>query len=379
VISPPTTGTPNRLLQKTDLEYVGAFRVPDGTSDVNTFEFGGMALGFNPNNNSLFMSGHDHHQLSAEIKIPSTITASNSINGLATASLLQSFNDATEGKRNLVNPGGGDTKIGGHFVYKGNLYVSAHTYYEAAGSGAVASHFRRPINLSAKGQVVGPVRVGDNYPTTVGGYMATIPHELQDAFGAPAFTGHTGTPGSHTHSMGPMMEVFDPEQIGQTSKVPAKRLLFYSLSNGQNLPDQYGVTLESANPYWDHTSWVTGAAFPNGTRSILFFGRHGFGESCYGTNCNDPVSGEIQGFHAYPYKYQVWAYDANDLLAVRAGTKLPYQVKPYAIWTLDLPFTPAEVRICGAAYDPATSRIYISQYHADGAKPLIQVFKIKAS
>ncbi|MCD6733536.1 MAG: hypothetical protein LT103_08070, partial [Burkholderiaceae bacterium] len=46
-----------RLLQKSDLAYLGAFRVPNGTSEASSFWYGGTALGYNPVNNSLFMTG----------------------------------------------------------------------------------------------------------------------------------------------------------------------------------------------------------------------------------------------------------------------------------------------------------------------------------
>ena len=95
--------------------------------------------------------------------------------------------------------------------------------------------------------------------------------------------------------------------------------------------------------------------FPEGTRSVLFFGRHGLGKFCYGpgttdqqlvgrptdggvdTWCHDPTSAN-KGTHAYPYHYYVWAYDANDLAAVKAGQKQPWEVKPYAVWPFSLPF-----------------------------------------
>ena len=79
-----------------------------------------------------------------------------------------------------------------------------------------------------------------------------------------------------------------------------------------------------------------GLVFPAGTRSVLFFGKQGVGTFCYGPGtsnqalvgtiapgfvdpyCYDPVD-DSKGTHAYPYIYQVWAYDANDLAAAKAG------------------------------------------------------------
>jgi hypothetical protein len=71
---------------------------------------------------------------------------------------------------------------------------------------------------------------------------------------------------------------------------------------------------------------------------------------------------------------EVWAYDAAQLLSVRQGHKQPWQVKPYATWSLHLPY--GSSRIGGAAYDPATGIVFISQQYANGPDPVIEVFKV---
>ncbi len=72
VLNAPLGAAPTAfpLVQKDNLAYQGAFRVPQGTSDATTFSYGGTALGYNPGNNSLYITGHDHVQFSAEIGIP---------------------------------------------------------------------------------------------------------------------------------------------------------------------------------------------------------------------------------------------------------------------------------------------------------------------
>ena len=122
-------------------------------------------------------------------------------------------------------------------------------------------------------------------------------------------------------------------------------------------------------------SWV-----PSGTRSILFFGRHGTGPLCYGTQqeCNDPVVPD-KGYHAYPYVSRVWAYDLNSLLAVKNGQSQEYQPLPYAMWTLTPRFGSDWATIRGAAYDPATKRIFLAAYSDDEgfARPVIHVYKLQ--
>ena len=74
----------------------------------------------------------------------------------------------------------------------------------------------------------------------------------------------------------------------------------------------------------------------------------------------------------------MWAYDANDLAAAKAGQKAPWDVKPYATWPLVLPFSEeGHAVLNGAAYDPETGRLFLSQGFGDGELPVIHVFTIQ--
>ena len=133
--------------------------------------------------------------------------------------------------------------------------------------------------------------------------------------------------------------------------------------------------------------------FPVGSRSVLFFGRRGLGPFCYGPGtidlslvgqpadggadkyCYDPTS-DSKGTHSYPYAATVWAYDAQDLAASRAGLKLPWDVTPYAVWDLDLPYSNEGHFVAGATYDAATGRIFVSQAFGENSLPVIHVFHV---
>lgn len=361
------------LLQQGDLVYQGAFRLPQGSADENSLAYGGTGLGFNPANNSLFMVGHDHAQKSAELKIPA-LTNTSDVSKMATATFIQNLTDATEGKLDSINPSDpNDQKIGGHLVYNGKLYITGWSFYDGNGS-QKASHFVRPLSLSTKGQVLGPYKVGSNYPGYVSGYMTQIPEEWRSLLGGPALTGNCCLSITSLQSNGPAVSVFDPAKLDSGSTT-AVDLVGYPL--GQELGSGY----DTKNNLFNLATKIKGVVFPNGTRSVLFFGRQGTGAYCYGDGgpCGDP-SDMYKGPHAYPYVYQVWAYDANDLLAVKQGSKTRSQIKPYAVWNYNLPTESRQSThlVGGAAYDAANQLIYVSQECADSnCVAIIHAFKVQ--
>jgi len=207
--------------------------------------------------------------------------------------------------------------------------------------------------------------------------------------GGPALTGQCCLAIVGRTSSGPAVFVFNPTDLGAKNPIPASPLVYYPLNHP--LAD-WGST----NPYYNGTTAIKGVVFPQGTRSILFFGRHGIGTFCYGpgtsdptqagkpadggvdTYCYDPQDGS-KGTHAYPYVSQVWSYDVSDLLKVKNGQMQPWSVKPYAVWSLNVPI--AGANIGGAAYDPQTGRIFVSQECTDivglDCLPVIHVFTVK--
>lgn len=381
----PTT---EPLLQSSDLQYEGSFQLPGGGTDQTSFAYGGDGMTYDPVNNGLIMTGHPWYQYTAEISIPTPVK-STSLSNLPTATFLQPFTDALDSKLNSINPTGTNRNvIGGYLVYNGALIVSAYSVYDA-GDSQIASHFSRSLTLSAANTLIGPVRVGTQYPGFVSGYMSLIPPEWQTLFGGPALTGNCCLSIASLQSNGPAASVFDPSKISSAQSVSATPILGYPY------PHTLGPGDTSQTNLFNLSTNIRGLVFPNGTRSVLFIGTQGIGPYCYGPGtsdktlagtpansvdnwCYDPTN-STKGPHAYPYVYQVWAYDANTLLAVKNGTTPQYIPTPYAIWTLNLPYTTdtSAISIGGAAYNPSTNTLYISQGCIAGAcTPIIDVFKI---
>lgn len=361
-------------VQSANLIRLGVFNVPGGIQAGGKanqgFEYGGTALSYFPSRNSLFLAGHDWDQLVGEIRIPA-------FGG--TATVLQELTDPTEGRRNTINPGDPNSKkIGGTLPWGSNLIVSAYSYYDGNGT-QVLSHFVRPINLSIRGQTVGPLRVGSLGAGFYSGYMGLVPTEWQVKLGGPALTGNADLGVVSRTSFGPAVFAFNPSSISSTG---AKPLVYYPQAHPTLGP------WAGANPFYGGSDTMRGVVLPEGTSTVLFFGRHG-ATFCYGVGtadrnkagrpagdgvnlyCYDPADGG-KGVHGYPYSPYVWAYDANELASVRAGSRRPWEVRPYAVWSL----TGMGPEIGGAAYDPATNRIFISEMLGNGVLPVIHVFSV---
>lgn len=346
------------LLAQSALTYTGAFRVPNQDPDGNSLGYSGHALTYNPARHSLYFGGHDWYQLLCEIGVPSAISLSQM------ASILQNCHDVTEGRLGQIDEG--STKLGGTLVYNNRLIVSAYSYYDADGSQEL-SHFASGLDLAVDGDTQGPYPVGD-WAGIVSGYMTPIPAEWRSLFGGPALTGNCCLSIISRTSYGPALSVFDPDNIAALDPVPATPLLYY--------PDHHPLAeWDATTPFFNGSTQIVGVDFPPASRSVLFIGRHGIGEFCYGSGeeCDDPVISS-QGTHAYPYIHQVWAYDALDLLAVKDGRMQPWEVQPYALWHLEEMDSQGSATISGATFDPTSGRIFITE--SFGEDPLVHVYHI---
>lgn len=395
-----------KLLQFSDLQYQGAFRVPQGDYGSPTysgFNFGGTGLTFNPGNNSLFMVGHAWYQLVGEISIPPEKIASD-LSALNTAEMLQPFADPTEGNRSHLGEGGAavntsGTPLGGFLVWDDKLIGTAYGYYDAA-SVVKLSHYVSGLELAKPDDFQGMYQVGEKpgvpNPAFVDGYMAKIPQEWQRAFGGPALTGNCCLSIISRTSLGPAASVFDPDQLGKENPVEATPVVGYPIDNATL--GRYGD--KDPEALFNGSMSINGMVFPEGSQSVLFFGSRGKGEFCYGEGvsdpelhnthcdpkyptvlcCYDPVNG-AKGGHSYPYVFLVMAYDVRELLQVKNGEKKMWEVRPYGVWELDLPFADDNRRILGAAYNPLSQKIYLAQGGGDrpgccGSLPLIHVYRL---
>ena len=404
------------LVQENDLQYIGTFRVPfgilGGDSISSSISYGGTAVAYNPTNNSLIMAGNiADNQNVVELSIPTPVISAN-IEDYPTASVLKVPTDICEGNRERVEDDDGiafnHAYYGGFMYYNNLLYGSVFAYYDS-GKLATRSHFTvNPEWITGGTNFNGHYKMGVNPEDPlgvnggfVGGYMTEIPPEWRTALGGPALTGMDGIAILSRTSLGPSAWVFDPADIAGDRSVllDAKFLLGYPESH-----PTLGTYDYDPHENWNRATHHKALIFPEGTDSLLYFGKYGLGitrggDSCYGFPTDDPalhltkhpVDTDVdlcydeailnKGGHAYPYVNRVMAYDANELAAVKAGTKQPWDILPYAKWYMSFPFQPEDTEIGGVGYDAGNKIFYISELMSDGSVikptyPLIHVFKL---
>src|SRR5439155_23438686 len=98
-------------------------------------------------------------------------------------------------------------------VYNGLLYVTDYLYYDGPGTQA-RSHFIRPMDLSAKGQLKGPLRAGPLGAGFYSGYFGLIPADWQAKLGGPVLNGNACLSIISRTSYGPAAFAIDPANIG---------------------------------------------------------------------------------------------------------------------------------------------------------------------
>lgn len=380
-------GQSENLITAADFVYAGAFRLPAGPDEQHTSAYGGTALAYDAAHDSLFFVGHDWYQRVAEVSIPEIRKDVGTPSDLETARLIQPFTDVLEGHLNDI--GSGKAKIGGLLPLDDRLVVSAYLYYDGPGSQTL-SHFVTGLDFSHLPPVLGPYQVAPEgrHAGFVAGYMAAVPDAWRALLKAPYVTGQCCLAIVSRTSEGPALSVFDPAALGTP-----KAASHWGPVLGYPMDHPTLGAWDSSGKLFNGAVNVTGMVFPADSRSVLFFGRLGTGPFCYGSGtrdasrngqptgegdrfCFDP-SEASKGVHGYPYQHYVWAYDVRDLAAVRQGKKDPWDVKPYATWSFDLPFQTPPRQILGAAYDPAHRRVFVTAEYEDGDRPLVHVFTLR--
>lgn len=377
------------LLESDHMEYIGAFALPGGNFGASRFGYSGSAV--TPYHDAangkqtLFLQGHawDAGTI-AQIEIPDRLSMSDTYGDLPVASVLQNFNDIADGKWDSTGQPAYQG-VYGMLPYNNRLIVAATSWYDASCS-QKASHGVSGFDLSVPDDFQGFYAIQATANSrSLGGYMTLIPDEWRESFGGPVLTGNSALSIISCISSGPAATVFDPDHLATQETINGTTVVYYPLPN---YLVSGGMTEENSFTFG---SGIKGIAFPEGSRSVLFFGIQSLAEGyCYGPGTNDPelhkvptaggtwcydLCSHAKGGHGFPYTHYVWAYDANDLLRVKSGQLQPWEVQPYATWRLYEMNSGDCPSMRSAGYDPVTRRLYITQGY--GEQPKVDVYILK--
>jgi len=266
------------LVTQSNLQYWGAFRVPNGQygSDNHAiFSFTSGAIAYNPAHNSLFLASHVYDNYIAEISIPSLVNSTN-LDSLNTATVLQPFASVLD-KLQYNDSSDPANELGGLMVVNGQLIGTGWVYYDA-GTPTMFSHFyTSSLNLAIM-SVVGLCQVGNMGGGYVGGYMCPVPSNWQGDLGAPYLTGLYATNISSRTSCGPAAFGFNSSQLSSSQAAAAIPYVYYQTQ----IHPTIGEFNSSPPTEFNCTAQIGGVLFVPGTRSILYFGSMGTGPFCYG-------------------------------------------------------------------------------------------------
>lgn len=376
------------LLTQSDLTYQGGFRMPTSSSNGFNLEFSGEylgngAVGYDSVNNTILLSlgsnGSTYSFCAISIETPIN-TATPAAMNLAT--WQQGCVDPSGGALpgDLTAPVESGWRLGGLLRDGSFIYGSAWEYFDTT-TPQTKSHFRVSSTLSSGGYA-GIVDMSATYGAGwFVKYMGPIPSAWQARLGGSAFMGACCIPIIGRTSNGPSIFSFTPSDIYVASEpLTSYPLIAYPNSAGA-LDPWDGVP--APNTRYNGATDIHGCAIVDNTSTLLCYGAHG-DTFCYGTgddgmppDCVDPVI-KGHGNHGYPYRYQMYAFDLNDLAAVKAGTKAADTVVPYSYWTVTFPtsVTNSDVSSMGMFYKASTKMLYVTQGNGNGGYPLVHAYLV---
>lgn len=407
----PTAGPPpsGEVLMPDDLEYLGAFRLPDASGGSN-WEYSGQGLTYYSEGDSggpddgfpgsLFGFGHDHHVQVSEISIPAPVISKN-LDDLNTAVTLQPFADISDG---LFDPEAMDLPVA-DLAYippqntgdTGKLYFTFGQHFQDF----EPSHGWAGLDLSNPRPAGAWVFDGyTNYVTN--DYLFDIPTDWAAVYTPGQLLGTGRFREGVWGGYGPTLFAYSPPADGATvtSVTP---LLLYGIQE-PGLTDIIADESMQMNGYQLADHWLGGAWLTGEIKSaVVFVGTKALAHSWYGfangliweydcaeqnpPTCPDPPDWpyDNRGYWAKDYQAQIIFFDPADLGAVARGEMQAWEPQPYATLVLDEYLFDPELDqanykrdlVAAMAFDREHGLLYVIERLADEYKSVIHVWRIE--
>lgn len=356
--TPEDVNFPLGLKAAFDIEYKGAFRViAEGESNSN---FAVGALGYNPDNNSIYMAGHSYHNAIAEFAIPSDLSLEPEVINLPHAAVLQDYVTILDKK----DVGRTTDRINGILYYDQNLLVSSEIWYDASAQNTDNLQvFTNAMDL-ASSNYKGMLKLEG--AAKAAGYMSKVPAELVDTLGTEYLVGWASNYSiTSRYSQGPSLYRFNPRdaidaEVTLDTHIATEPLMVFPLAEGTQLVEGGNEFKEDISPIWGPGSQAMyGFIVPN-THYFLAVGRSGGLHSGYGykiTQDNGNLCGGPCPYESADVYNYYWLFDINDMLTAEE----PWLVRPvsYGKWSHPYDESGAHV-VIGGTFDEQRNMLYLA-------------------
>ncbi len=391
----------SQRIQPENLEYLGAFRLPEGPDGI-AWEYSGQGLAFcdsgdpdGPDDGypgSLFGIGHDWNTYVSEISIPvPVISPDKNPEALNLARTLQPFSNVRSAYFDTVYLE--QTRAGIAYLPPQGLQTAGKLYT------CFAAHMGEGDDGPCHGwcgtdlsnpQSAGPWRLGNlpNYVTS--DYIFEIPESWSREY-TPEYRLATGRfRDGGQGAQGPSLIAYGPWNSGNPpttgSTLDCIPLLLYGDVTTENSPRM--------NAYHHSDEWAGGAWLTSGEYSaVIFTGTKGEGNCWYGlidgtvweapypTHLPDSLL-ETRGWWSERFTGQILFYDTGELAQVALGKSSPWTPQPYAVMNIDstlyhIGSQRQKSHIMACVFDRLNERLYLIEPLADGDRSLIHVWKIR--
>ncbi len=390
-------------LMPSNLEYMGAFRLPDGEPFEENWYWGGRALCYFPDGDpsgdsdghpgSLFGVGHAWNNYVAEINIPEPFDSpAKDVTDLATAEFLQPFTNI----RGSMFDGVFDASCERHgLAYlppmgdqaTGKLYACFGEHYQYT---PFISHMWCETDLSDTDRS-GAWFFGEYPNFATNDYMCEIPSDWADEhvsgyrLASGRFRdGGLGGRGPALFAAAPWLDG-NPPPAGDSLEHITPLLLY----DDWEVTEEPDTLIDYKNvDEWEGVSWIAAGD----TQAVIFIGTKGFGDCWYGFSDGTLWPNDSDYIPPYPHDDRGWwadslfavfyFYDPDDFAAVAAGTMEPGEPQPYATmrvvdYLYNVDWHQQKYQLGACAYDPERRFFYVFEYLADEDKPLCHVWHIQ--
>ena len=400
---------------------------PDGDS-TNTDQYPG----------SLFVMGHDRQAWGslpdgnqvAELTIPVPVNSGN-LEDLPYATFIQSFHDVATGYFHDLDE---IPKVGMQYLNHSDTGPKIHLCWGRhlqQLEDNIASHAWVGATLATP-DLKGVWYIGNQNPNSINGYMFDIPAAWADAHAQGRYLATGRVHGGGLGGMGPALFAYRPWLAGGAAPANGTHLAETTLLLYENAFNSEEIT-RCMTGYqhpdeWEGGAWITTSS---GKSAVLFAGTKSTGTKywygylnpagpqypCVDTEvtdfvtcrmadgtpcppedfagCCDGDSGtciSYRGWWSTRFDAQLILYDPADLARVAAGTMNSWEPQPYATIDIDehLYFNPPEwdeiilgtgdqrrYRIGDATYDREHGILYVLELYADGARPVVHVWRVQ--